>query len=154
MGSIITTAALDKKRVAIDFAVVAYFSNKISFYSMSKRHKHQRCSMEIPYSMGNPQTEQLTHVIRGKTQTANCVIGSLRDQHINYAQHNRQCARTQHYNICRTNCPCAVKMAPRMRDDINNENNIRVKSAEALTEYTTKKGTGQTNIEKNTLKTK
>ena len=104
------TAALNKKRVAINFGVVAYFSNKILFYSMSKRHKYQRCSMEIPYSMGNPQTEHLTHVIRGKSQTANCFIGSLRDQHINYAQHNRQCARTQHYNICRTNCPCAVKM--------------------------------------------
>ena len=107
MGSIITTAALDKKRVAIDFA---YFSNKISFYSMSKRHKHQRCSMEIPYSMGNTQTKHLTHVIRGKSQTANCVIGSLRDQHIKYAKHNRQCARTQQYNLCRFNSPCAVKM--------------------------------------------
>ena len=29
MGSITTTAAHDKKRVAIDFAVVAHFSNKI-----------------------------------------------------------------------------------------------------------------------------
>ena len=29
MGSIITTAALDKKRVAIDFAVVAHFSDKL-----------------------------------------------------------------------------------------------------------------------------
>ena len=29
MGSIIATAALDKKRVAIDFAVVAHFTNKL-----------------------------------------------------------------------------------------------------------------------------
>ena len=40
------------------------------------------------------------------------------------------------------------KNDPRMRDDINNENNIRVKPAKALTEYTTKKGTTETNIEK------
>ena len=39
------------------------------------------------------------------------------------------------------------KIDPRMRDDINNDNNIRVKSAKPLTEYTTKKWTGQTNIE-------
>ena len=31
MGSIITMAALDKKRVAIDIAVVAHFSNKLKY---------------------------------------------------------------------------------------------------------------------------
>ena len=45
------------------------------------------------------------------------------------------------------------KIDPRMRKEINNENNIRVKPAGAPTEYTMKKNSTETNTENNTLKT-
>ena len=45
------------------------------------------------------------------------------------------------------------KFDPRMRKEINNENNIRVKPAGAPTEYTMNKDSTETNTENNTLKT-
>ena len=75
-------------------------NNKLLHKQASKTNKN----------IENTQKAHKNEKTERKTRTANSITESLRDQHIIYAHNNRKCARIQQYNLCISNCPCAVNL--------------------------------------------